>query len=486
MTVTSTPPPGIEDDIPGVTRRHRISDLYHERTNFQFIKHTRRWLIFSSSLIVISLVLLGVRGLNLGIDFEGGTAWSVQMKGSQSAKVADIRNILDPLGFNDAKVSVLTPPGGGADTIRVEARVIDDPTHIVQSALANYGGVQDADVSFVQSGANAAGGTFTFAAKAGIKPTEAAVKSAIGTTLTNPTVKITGQNVTVTTAKLPPSDVQKVAAALAKYSGTTATDVSITTVGPTWGHEVSQKALKALIIFFFVLAAYLAIRFEWKMSLTAIAAVIHDIIFTVGVYALFHFQVSPATVTAFLTILGFSLYDTVVVFDKITEFQRSLTATGRATYSDMVNRSLNAVLMRSVSTSLVALLPVVSLLVVGSGILGATALEDFALALAAGLFIGSYSSIFVAAPLLALWKEREPQYRAVAERRRRAPGVPVPVAAAAAASVGVAGVPVGTDEPAETGGVRPRASSIGVPGPPAVPRQTIQARPRQQRGKKRK
>ena len=157
------------------------------------------------------------------------------------------------------------------------------------------------------------------------------------------------------------------------------------------------------------------------MSAAAIVAVIHDIIFTVGVYALFQFQVSPATVTAFLTILGFSLYDTVVVFDKVGEFQRTLTATGRTTYCEMVNRSLNAVLMRSLSTSLVALLPVVSLLIVGAGILGATALEDFALALAAGLFIGSYSSIFVAAPLLAWWKEREPQYRALAERAAAPP-----------------------------------------------------------------
>src|ERR1700710_694559 len=157
------------------------------------------------------------------------------------------------------------------------------------------------------------------------------------------------------------------------------------------------------------------------MSAAAIIAVIHDIIFTVGVYALFGFQVTPATVTAFLTILGFSLYDTVVVFDKVGEFQKSLTATGRSSYSEMVNRSLNAVVMPSISTSLVALLPVVSLLIVGSGILGATALEDFALALAAGLFIGSDSSIFVARPLLAWWKEREPQYRALAERRRRLP-----------------------------------------------------------------
>ena len=158
------------------------------------------------------------------------------------------------------------------------------------------------------------------------------------------------------------------------------------------------------------------------MSAAAIVAVIHDIIFTIGVYALFQFQVTPATVTAFLTILGFSLYDTVVVFDKVSEYQRTLTATGRSTYGEMVNRSLNAVLMRSLSTSLVALLPVCRCSSSAAGILGATALEDFALALAAGLFIGSYSSIFVAAPLLAWWKEREPQYRALAERRRRRRG----------------------------------------------------------------
>lgn len=475
MTVVTPPPPPppVIEDIPGVTRRHRPSDLYHERTNFQFIKHSRRWLIISSTLVIVSLVLFGIRGLNLGIDFEGGTAWQVQMKAGQSAKVADVRTLLGTLGFGDATVSVLTPPGGGTDTVRVEARVIDDPIVVVQSALAKYGQIDAASVT-VPTGT---GGAFTFTAKTGVKPTVAGVTSALqGTRLTSPKIAVKGAAVTVTVAKLPVSQVQTVAAALAKYAGSAdgAQDVSITTVGPTWGHEVSQKALKALIIFFFVLAAYLAIRFEWKMSAAAIVAVVHDIIFTVGVYALFHFTVSPATVTAFLTILGFSLYDTVVVFDKVSEFQRTLTATGRSTYSEMVNRSLNAVLMRSVSTSLVALLPVVSLLIVGSGILGATALEDFALALAAGLFIGSYSSIFVAAPLLAWSKEREPRYRALADRRRRVP------AAAASASLGV---PVVTpDEPADGTERKP----LGVPGPPAVPRATIQARPRQQRGRKRK
>ncbi len=468
MTVTAPPQ---AEEIPGVTRRHRLSDLYHERTNFQFIKHSRRWLTISGTLVVLSLLLLGVRGLNLGIDFEGGTAWQVQMAGGKHAQVADVRTLLTNAGFGNANVSVLTPPGGGTDTIRVEARVVNDPIGEVQSALAKYGHVNDADVQVP----NDAGGAFTFTAKAGVTPTVDGVKAAIANSaLTNPKVTVKGRTVTITVAKLPASQVSAVAAALAKYAGATVNDVSINTVGPTWGHEVSQKAIKALIIFFFVLAAYLAIRFEWKMSAAAIVAVIHDIIFTVGVYALFHFQVSPATVTAFLTILGFSLYDTVVVFDKVVEFQRSLTATGRSSYSEMVNRSLNAVLMRSVSTSLVALLPVVSLLVVGAGILGATALEDFALALAAGLFIGSYSSIFVAAPLLAWWKEREPQYRALAERRRRVP------AAAASASLGVA--VVAADDPGEHGD----RTTLGVPGPPAVPRQTIQARPRQQRGKKRK
>ncbi len=482
MTITAPPPPEI-DDVPGVNRRHRPSDLYHERTNFQFIKHSRRWLIISSTLIVLSLLLLFVRGLNLGIDFEGGTAWQVQMKGGQSAKVADVRSLLGSLGFNNANVSVLTPPGGGAPSVRVEARVISsDPTNVVQSALAKFGGVNDADVAFSQSGA---GGSFTFTAKTGVNPTVDGVTSALaGARLTNPQIKVSARAVTVTVSTLPPSQVQSVASALAKYAGTSVNDVSITTVGPTWGREVSNKALKALIIFFFVLAAYLAIRFEWKMSAAAIVAVIHDIIFTVGVYALFHFQVSPATVTAFLTILGFSLYDTVVVFDKVVEFQRTLTATGRSTYGEMVNRSLNAVLMRSVSTSLVALLPVVSLLVVGSGILGATALEDFALALAAGLFIGSYSSIFVAAPLLAWWKEREPQYRALAERRRRLPEPAGPGAVAVAASAPVSSrvAVAGPDD--QTAPVERKP--LGIPGPPAVPRTTIQARPRQQRGKKRK
>jgi preprotein translocase subunit SecF len=479
VTTTAPPPPPpytpapSGEDIPGVTRRHRFSDLYHERTNFQFIKHSRRWLILSSTFMIVAILLLVVRGLNFGIDFEGGTAWQVKMAGNKSAKVTEVRDLIRPLGFNDAKVSVLT---GQGQSVRVQAKVVEDAIRKTTKALADYAQVDDAAVQFQAAGD---GGTFTVTSKAGVTPTKEGVEAALQPAgLTNPQVTVDGRNITVKVDKLPASPVQSVAEALAKYAGTTTQNVSISTVGPTWGHEVTQKALKALIIFFLILAVYLTIRFEWKMSAAAIVAVIHDIIFTVGVYALFQFQVSPATVTAFLTILGFSLYDTVVVFDKVGEFQRTLTATGRTTYGEMVNRSLNAVLLRSISTSLVALLPVLSLLIVGSGILGATALQDFALALAAGLFIGSYSSIFVAAPLLAWWKEREPQYRALADRRRRV------TAAAAAASVGVP--VVRPDEPSDAESPEPRAVPIGVPGPPAVPRTTVVPRGRQQRGKKRR
>src|SRR6516165_2704849 len=136
-----SPNDGDSMDIPGVTRRHRLSDLYHERTNFQFIQHSRRWLIVSSTLIILSLVIWGVRGLNFGIDFRGGTQWSVEMQGGKHASVAEVRDLLSKAGFGQATVSVLTPPSGGAQTVRVEARVVDDPTVVVQNALARYGGV---------------------------------------------------------------------------------------------------------------------------------------------------------------------------------------------------------------------------------------------------------------------------------------------------------------------------------------------------------
>jgi len=483
--VTTTAPAAPPEDLPGVTRRHRFSDLYHERTNFQFIKHSKRWAILSGVLLLLSVAALFTRGLNFGIEFEGGTSWQVRMADGKTARIEDVRDVLRPLGFADSKVSLLS--GRSGQSINVQEQVVADPVEIIRDALATYGGVTPADVD--SNVAQAGGGSFTFVANKRVEPTEDGVNRALAQTeLRGQTVKIDGQNVTVTATVLPLSPTERVATALSKYAGANADEVSISTVGPTWGRDVSEKAVRALIYFFVLLALYLSFRFEFKMAVSSIIAVIHDIVITMGVYAVFQFAVTPATVTAFLTILGFSLYDTVVVFDKIRENQKTLTATGRTTYGEMVNRSLNQVLMRSLSTTLVALLPVISLLVVGSGIFGATSLENFALALATGLFIGAYSSIFVAAPILAWWKEREPQYKALRERRARMPAAtPVPAAAVAsvpvAATVPAAGAAPDATPDSDTAPAEP----LSVGTKPTTPLgRPIQPRARQQRGKKRK
>ena len=313
-------------------KRHTLKDLYHERTHFQFIEHSRRWAILSGVLILISVVAFGLQGLNLGIDFEGGTQLSFSVAHG-TADSTNIRDALKPLGLGDAKVLIV-----GDKDVRVQV------------------------------------------------------------------------------ADLKPAEQQVVATALAKYAGIDVQSVSIDRVGPTWGDRVSSKALEALLVFLVVIALYLTFRFEWRMALAALIAVLHDIIITVGVYAVTQFEVTPATVVAFLTILGYSLYDTVVVFDKIKDNQNRIGTVRGDTYSKMVNRSLNQVLMRSINTSIVALLPVASLLFVGTYVFGGLVLRDFALALFVGLLTGAYSSIFVATPLVAWLKEREPRNRALRER----------------------------------------------------------------------
>jgi preprotein translocase subunit SecF len=234
---------------------------------------------------------------------------------------------------------------------------------------------------------------------------------------------------------------QQVSAALAEAEDVDVGLVSINEVGPSWGSEITGKALRALIAFLVVISIYISFRFEPKMALAALAALFHDILITVGVYSLSGFEVTPATVVAFLTILGYSLYDTIVVFDKVEENTRGLAASGRMTYGDMVNLSMNQVLMRSLNTSLVAILPIFSILFVGAFLLGATTLQDFGLALLIGLLTGAYSSIYIASPMLAALKEREPRYAAIRDRLAARGGVggPLTPAAAAAAGGGTAG-----------------------------------------------
>ncbi|WNE99937.1 protein translocase subunit SecF [Streptomyces luomodiensis] len=203
---------------------------------------------------------------------------------------------------------------------------------------------------------------------------------------------------------------------LAKELHVTTSKIDTQLVGPSWGEQIASKAWQGLAIFMVLVVIYLAIAFEWRMALAALIALIHDLTITVGVYALVGFEVTPGTVIGLLTILGYSLYDTVVVFDGLKEASKDITKQTRFTYSEVANRSLNSTLVRSINTTVVALLPVGALLFIGGGALGAGMLNDISLALFVGLAAGAYSSIFIATPLVADLKERDPKMKALAKR----------------------------------------------------------------------
>ncbi len=310
-------------------RRSAMGRLYHGETSIDF--YGRRWigLGVSALLILITLVSLGVKGLNLGIDFEGGVSWEVP---SQTFTADQARDVLAAQGVN-------------TDNIKIVERT--------SSA---------------------------------------------------------GRNLLVQASDQPLEKQQQVRVALAGAAGVEEQAVSSQSVSSTWGASITRKAIRALIIFLVLVALFIAWRFEWRMALSAIIAMVHDVLISVGVYSVFGFEVTPATVVAFLTILGFSLYDTIVVFDKVKD-NDARYANSRVPYADIMNVSMNQVLMRSLNTSLAAVLPVLSLLIIGAGVMGAVTLQDFSLALLVGLITGSYSSIFVATPVLAILKERMPKYR---------------------------------------------------------------------------
>ncbi|MDW3218859.1 MAG: protein translocase subunit SecF [Acidimicrobiales bacterium] len=304
--------------------------MYRGEQHFDFPKLWRPALIGSLLLVLLSIGSLATRGLNLGIEFEGGTSWEVEAPGTS---VGDAREALSGTDAAAGKIQVL-----GGDSIRLRAD-LDEADAI-------------ADVTEV----------------------------------------------------------------MAELGGVAISEVSVTTVGPSWGDQITEKARNALIWFFIIVAGYIAIRLEWKMAVGAVVAVAHDILISVGVYSVFQFEVTPATVIAFLTIMGYSLYDTIVVYDKVREISGRLTGTGRYTYNEMMNLALNQVLMRSINTSITSMLPVASMLFVGSFFLGALTLQEFAIALLIGIVVGSYSSIFLASSLVAFMKSREEQYLAIARK----------------------------------------------------------------------
>jgi preprotein translocase subunit SecF len=331
-TTTRDDGPG-RPTTPDLPRRSLATRLYHGETNVDFVGRRRLWFLISGIAVIVSLLGIGIRGFNLGIDFEGGVVWEVP---AGDASVGDARDALDEFGLADATIQELESDDGRE--IRVEAEPIS------------------------------------------------------------------------------PEESDDVAIVLAELTGSTIDDVDLTSVGPSWGDEISEKALRALVVFLVIVTLYIAVRFELKMALATLAALLHDVVITAGVYALTGLEVTPATVIAILTILGYSIYDGIVVFDKVDENTRRVSSTGGLTYGGMVNLSLNQALMRSLNTTITALLPVASLLVVGSWIMGAAVLEEFAIALLIGLFSGAYSSIFIASPLLALLKEREGRYADIKRR----------------------------------------------------------------------
>jgi preprotein translocase subunit SecF len=233
-----------------------------------------------------------------------------------------------------------------------------------------------------------------------------------------------GHQWTVQAGQLTGQVPQQVSAAISNAFHIAAGSVQSQLVGATWGSQITSKAAEALIIFLVVIVIYLSAAFEWRMAVAAFVALLHDILITIGIYALAGFSVSPTSVIGLLTILGYSLYDTVVVFDKVRENTAGLLTSQRSNYSDAANLALNQTLVRSINTSLTGLIPVASILFVGAGLLGAGTLKDLALVLFVGMLSGTYSSIFIATPVLADLKERDPAYKDLAAKvaRRLAAG----------------------------------------------------------------
>ncbi len=306
------------------------NNLYRGQVQFDFIARRRRWYAISGLLVIICGLSLAFKGLNFGVEFTGGTVFSVQ---SADGSVDQVRKTVEGAGVKGAVVQ----------------RVNSDKYRIQTEALTE-------------------------------------------------------------------TERNNVAAKLAKSLNVKEDVVGVQFVGPSWGSEITKKAVTGLLIFLVLVVIFLTIYFEFKMAMAALVALVHDVLLTIGVYSILGIEVTPATVIGVLTILGYSLYDTVVVFDKVRENTAGLVGSGRMTYSQAANLAVNQTLVRSINTSLVALLPVLAILIGAVGLLGAGTLQELGVALFVGIAAGTYSSIFIATPILADLKEREPEMKSLARR----------------------------------------------------------------------
>ncbi|KJK57351.1 protein translocase subunit SecF [Saccharothrix sp. ST-888] len=304
--------------------------LYQGEVSFDFVGRRKLWYSISGVIVLVAAIGLAM-GLHLGIEFKGGSVYTVTKPGLTVSQAQDVTN-----------------------------KITHDSTALVQKT-----------------------------AKGEVR------------------IQVSSEE------KIPASTFIE---GLSKDLGVQTKDINAQVIGPSWGHEISQKALLGLVIFMVLVTVYLAIAFEWRMAVAALVALIHDLLITIGVYALVGFEVTPGTVIGFLTILGYSLYDTVVVFDTVKENTRNIAKQNKQTFSEAANHGLNQTLVRSINTTVVALLPVAALLFIGGGLLGAGTLNDISLALFIGLAAGAYSSICVATPLYAQLKEQTPEMRALAKK----------------------------------------------------------------------
>lgn len=430
-----------EDDLMAIAQapvhHGAFSRLYHGETNVNIVGRWKLWFGISGVFLLVGLVALVGNGLNLGIDFTGGTVWEVP---AGKADVAEVESAMNDLGYDDVQVQLVTQNTGSGEKriLRVEAEATATPAAATTKAID----AAKSDLNKIKGDLKGESAQKIEAVRANLDSIEGPFQQAVPEELTTlqdqidelsdgladskDKTKLVSTSAAAMQEQISTLDAaeqaerertgQAVSEELASQTGANVKEVTVDTVGPSWGEQVSGKARTALIVFLIAISIYITLRFEFRMAMATLAALIHDLLIVVGIYAIFQFPVTPATVIALLTILGFSIYDGIVVFDRVDENTKLLGRKSKMTYSDMANLSLNQVLMRSLNTSITALLPIASVLVLGSFVLGATTLEEFGLALFLGLLSGAYSSIFIATPLLAVLKEREPRYRELRER----------------------------------------------------------------------